>query len=120
MIDNSSSSKMDSVSNGISSSMSSTADTAKSSAQDFAANAVSKAKDIGGRIGGQVMDRLGTIPDVSRQYAGRIDASARANPWLHIGLIGVGSLALGYFLGRRLSAAPTDSDVKGLGEIYNH
>lgn len=77
----------------------------------------------------QMMNRLGGIPDYSRDVAGRVDTHVRENPWLHIGLIGVSSLALGYFIGRSISGdafgdfkgrffASDDTEVRGVGDTY--
>lgn len=39
----------------------------------------------------------------------RVNTSARTNPWVHVGLVGVGGLILGYVLGKStLSSVPRD------------
>lgn len=53
---------------------------------------------------------------VASRYFSTYDRSLRANPYLHIGLAGVGALALGYILGRS-TASGSVASVQGMSDI---
>lgn len=75
----------------------------------------SKSKNIGQQVSDQVLSTMSEIPEVSRKMAKRLDRSAHANPWLHIGLVGAGSMALGYFMGRSMARSSNSVEFKNAG-----
>lgn len=74
----------------------------------------SKASDTLREQASGLRERYKDIPangrDMSRQIFERVDTSARANPWLSIGLAGVGALALGFIVGRAFTG-PRESEI---------
>jgi ElaB/YqjD/DUF883 family membrane-anchored ribosome-binding protein len=103
-------------------------DTVESSASDLssvassATSAASAAAQTVGDVASTVSKRVGQWakdmnvedwPEAGRDLATRVDKHARSNPWLHIGLVGVGALALGYLFGRSASPSTSTTQVKG-------
>ncbi len=68
--------------------------------KDFASRAMSS----GSQFGSKLYENARQVPGLSRDLASRVDTHARSNPWMHIGLVSVGFLALGYLFGRRFSS----------------
>ncbi|RYZ75318.1 MAG: hypothetical protein EOP05_08145 [Proteobacteria bacterium] len=48
------------------------------------------------------------------ELATSLNQQTRANPWLAVGLVGVGALALGYIFGRRMPAHTVAPQVRGI------
>lgn len=79
------------------------------SAQDFAQNMADTAERAFGDVAGRLRERFSDLPDYSRDFIGRVDRSARSNPWIGIGLAGVGAFALGYVLAKSFSSDSSPS-----------
>lgn len=61
--------------------------------------------------GTRMMSGAQEVPRMSRDMINRVDRSARANPWMHIGLVGAGFFALGFVLGRGAFSGSEDVDA---------
>ena len=48
------------------------------------------------------------------ELANSLQQQTRANPWLTVGLVGVGALALGYVFGRRMPRSSVAPEVRGI------
>jgi hypothetical protein len=56
---------------------------------------------------------------VASRYVGAYDKSVRANPWLHIGLTGVGALAVGYLVGRAIAPSSSVSSIEAMARNFD-
>ena len=81
--------------------------------------AVKEATEAFKSFGNQIKDRLVDLPDYGRDFYTAVDKSARANPWLHIGMAGVGALAIGYLIGRGMSTGTgeTRMGIRPSGQV---
>jgi ElaB/YqjD/DUF883 family membrane-anchored ribosome-binding protein len=66
---------------------------------DYAASFVKTTNSLSDDI----IERLESVPQVGANVVGRVNRHARANPWMHIGIVAAGFLAVGWYLGRRLT-----------------
>jgi ElaB/YqjD/DUF883 family membrane-anchored ribosome-binding protein len=57
------------------------------------------------RQAGEFAKRFEDVPAKGREAIGRVDSTARANPWLSIAVTGAGALALGFLAGKLFSRA---------------
>lgn len=77
----------------------------------------SKASDSLREQASGLRERYKDLPETSRemgrQVIDRVDTSARANPWLSIGLAGVGALALGFLVGRTFAGSNRSESAAG-------
>ncbi len=64
-----------------------------------------KVKDYSAQAYQQVQDYAAPAIDRSREMFEQVDGQVRENPWPVIGGVAVGSLALGFLLGRRNNSA---------------
>lgn len=53
----------------------------------------------------EAYDRMKKIPDASRSAMSQVDSQVRVRPWAFISGVGIGSLLLGYVLGRSFSSS---------------
>lgn len=63
--------------------------------------------------GEQVRGRVNELPRYGRDVFNWIDRSARSNPWMHVGIAGVGGLLIGLALGRAMSS-DRGSEIVGI------
>ena len=79
-------------------------DSSKANRGDTASSSKKNFNETFGAVSDQVMKGLRDLPDSSREIFSQVDRQVRANPWLNIGIVAAGGMALGFLAGKMMSS----------------